>query len=229
MEIKGIISEDGEIKSSLEFLDKNYFEKNIKGKSYTKIEDKYWVIKSGNKYIVDDFDGIDKLKDDLEKAAITDALTGCFNKKEIEFLTEKILKNYLRYGNSFSILMLDIDFFKKVNDTYGHLAGDFILKEVANTLKNTIRDSDFCGRFGGEEFIILLPNTKLTGALKLAERIRNIIENKEFNFNGEKIPITVSIGITSASKHDNVSSLIERADTALYDAKRNGRNRVEYR
>ena len=229
MEVKAIISEDGDIKSDLDFLDKEYFEKNIKNKDFTKIEDKYWSIKSGNKYIIDEFDGIDTLKSNLEKKALYDPLTNCFNKKEIEFLAENFLKNYLRYNTPFSILMLDIDFFKKVNDTYGHLAGDYILKEVSNTIKETIRDSDVCGRFGGEEFLVLLPNTKMSGALKLAKRIRQTIENKKFEFENKKINITISIGLTSASKTDSVFSLIERADEGLYDAKKNGRNRVEYR
>jgi len=229
LEVKGIISEDGEIKTSLDFLDKDYFEKNIKGKNYIKIEDKYWAVKSGNKYIIDEFDGIDKLKEDLEQNALTDPLTGCINKKQIEYLAEEFLKNFLRYNSPFSILMLDIDFFKKVNDTYGHLAGDLILKEVSQIIKYLVRDSDVCGRFGGEEFLILTPNTKLTGALKLAKRIKKEIESKNFEFEGKNIKVTVSIGITSASKTDSVYSLIERADIALYDAKEKGRNRVEYR
>jgi len=229
LEIKGIISEDGEIESSLEFLDKKYFEDNIKGKNCTKIEDKYWAIKSGDKYIIDEFEGIDKLKEDLEQNALIDPLTGCVNKKETEYLAEEFLKNFLRYNNTLAILMLDIDFFKKVNDTYGHLAGDLVLKEVSNTIKSLVRDSDVCGRFGGEEFIVLAPNTKLNGALKLAERIRKTIEKTKFEFESQIIKVTISIGITSASKTDSVFSLIERVDTALYAAKENGRNRVEYR
>ncbi len=229
MEVKGIISKDGEIKSDLDFLTKEYYQNNIKGKYYAKIEDKYWVIKSGDKYIIDDFDGVEKLKKELEQDVIFDPLTGCYNKKESKFLTEKFLKNYLRYNTPLSALMIDIDFFKKVNDTYGHLAGDFILKEVAKTIKNEIRESDICGRFGGEEFIVLLPNTKLSGALKLANRIRSSIENKDFIFEDINIPIRISTGLTNASKSDSIFSLIDRADTALYDAKHNGRNRTEYR
>ena len=229
MEIKGIISEDGEIESSLDFLDKEYFENNIKGKSCIKIKDKYWAIKSGDKYIIDEFEGIDKLKEDLEQNALIDSLTGCMNKKQTEYLAEEFLKNFLRYNNPLSVLMFDIDFFKKVNDTYGHLAGDLVLKEVSNTIKSLVRDSDVCGRFGGEEFIVLAPNTKLNGALKLAKRIRKTIEKKKFEFESQIIKVTISIGITSASKTDSVFSLIERVDTALYAAKENGRNRVEYR
>jgi len=126
-------------------------------------------------------------------------------------------------------MMLDIDHFKKINDTYGHLAGDFVLKEIAKIVKNLIRKSDICGRFGGEEFVILLPNTKLSGAMKLAERIRETIQNHTFDFNGKKINVTVSIGITSVGVNDSYESLISRADEALYEAKEKGRNRIEYR
>ena len=235
MEVKGIITQNGEnvdIKSELDFLDKEYFEKNIKGKDYTKIKEKdkeYWAIKSHGKYIIDKFNGIDKLVEDLQKEAIYDVLTGCYNKKGIEILLEKFLEESLRYNTPLSVMMIDIDYFKKVNDTYGHLAGDFVLREVAKILKSTIRQSDICGRFGGEEFIILLPNTKLIGAMKLAERIRENIQNHDFIFNNKKIKVTISIGITSVSKNDSSFSLVERADEALYAAKRGGRNRVEYR
>jgi len=230
LEVKGIISLDGKVLySTLDFLNREYFEKYIRGKSYTKIENKYWVIKSGDKYIIDEFDGIEKLIEDIERNALIDPLTGCVNKKEIEYLLEEFLKNYLRYNTPLSVLMLDIDFFKKVNDTYGHLAGDFVLKKVSSIIRNLIRESDVCGRFGGEEFIILAPNTKLSGALRLAERIRETIKNKEFEFENKKIKVSISIGITSASKNDSIYSLIERADAALYDAKHKGRNRVEYR
>ena len=229
LKTKGIIDEDGEIKSDLEFLNKDYFEKHIKNRDYVKLKDKYWAIKSGNKYIVDEFDGVDKLIEDLKQKSIKDSLTGCYNKEETEIFLETFLKNFLRYKTPFSVLMIDIDYFKKINDTYGHLAGDFILKKVAEIMKSLIRDTDICGRFGGEEFIIALPNTKIIGALRLAERIRKTIENTSFDYNGKKIKITLSIGVTSASKNDSIYSLIERADEALYEAKRKGRNRVEYR
>ena len=232
MEVKGIIIQEGDdvkIKTELPFLNKKYFEENIKDKDYAKLEENnkhYWAIKSNNKYIVDRCDGLDKLVKNLENAAIYDPLTNCYNKKEVEVLLDKFLKESLRYNKPLSIMMLDIDFFKKVNDTYGHLAGDYVLKEVANIIKSTIRSSDVCGRFGGEEFIVILPDTKLNGAMKLAERIRNNIQNHKFIFQNQEIPVTISIGITSASKNDSLFSLIERADNALYEAKENGRDQV---
>ena len=232
MELKGIIIEEGDeviIKSKLDFLNREFYEKFIKNRPYVKLSEDLWAIKSENKYLVDKFDGVDSLVKDLEKKSILDPLTGCYNKKEITILLERFLREFLRYSNPLSILMCDIDHFKRVNDTYGHLAGDFVLREVAKIIKNNIRQSDACGRFGGEEFLILLPNTKLIGAMKLAERIRNNIKNKDFIFEHKKIKVTISIGITSASKSDSVFSLIERVDEALYEAKRKGRDRVEYR
>ena len=232
MEVKGIIKLEGDkvvIKTSLPFLDENFFNKHIKNKPYAKIKENLWAIKSEDKYIIDTFDGVDFLVEELKKESIYDFLTKCYNKKEIELLLDRFLKESIRYDTPLSVMMLDIDFFKKVNDTYGHLAGDFVLKEVAKIIKNSIRQSDACGRFGGEEFLIILPNTKLNGAMKLAERIRKNIKNHKFIFNNIPISITVSIGITSASKKDTIFSLIERADEALYEAKKRGRDRVEYR
>ena len=232
MEIKGIVIQEGDniqIKGNLPFLDKEYFETHIKNKACVKLENELWAVKSENKYIIDKFDGIDKLVKNLEKKSLIDSLTNFYNKKGIEIFAEKFLHEFLRYNIPLSILMLDIDYFKKINDTYGHLAGDYILKEIAKIIRNTIRESDVCGRFGGEEFIILLPNTKLSGAMKLADRIRENIQNYDFVFRNNKINVTVSIGVTTASKSDSVFSLIQRADDALYEAKNKGRNKVEYR
>ena len=158
-----------------------------------------------------------------------DGLTKCYLKKEIEAFIEQALRSYIRYKKEkFSIWMFDIDLFKKVNDTHGHLAGDYILKELSFLIRNSIRKSDICGRFGGEEFLLLLPNTKANGALKLAEKINALVRSHTFTYKGEDISITISAGITSASLSDSLYSLIERADEALYKAKELGRDRVEY-
>lgn len=222
-----------EINSEIAELDEKFFEKYIKDIECGKVKignKEYWVIKKNNVYIVNELECLDNLIDEYELKALYDGLTRCYNKRESEEFIKKFLYNFLRYKKDyFTILMLDIDHFKKVNDTYGHLAGDFILKEVAKIIKNMIRKSDICGRFGGEEFIILLPNNKLSGAMKLAERLRQAIENYNFEFKGQKIKITVSIGITSVGINDSFESLIQRVDEALYEAKSKGRNRVEYR
>ena len=227
------LNDKPEIISKIDGLDEKLFEEKIKDIECGKVEingEVYWVIKKGNVYILDKLECLSEFMKEIEKKAIYDGLTNCYNKRETEEFIKKFLYNYLRYKNDFfTIMMLDIDHFKKINDTYGHLAGDFVLKEIAKIVKNLIRKSDICGRFGGEEFVILLPNTKLSGAMKLAERIRETIQNHTFDFNGKKINVTVSIGITSVGVNDSYESLISRADEALYEAKEKGRNRIEYR
>jgi diguanylate cyclase (GGDEF)-like protein len=197
-------------------------------------KNKYWIerkkIKDFVVYVIEELKYFDLMLDEIEQKAIIDSLTGAYNKKEILEQLKRFLMIYLRYNqNSFSVVMFDIDFFKRVNDTYGHLAGDYVLKELGVIIRKLIRNSDIFGRFGGEEFLLILPETKIVGALRLAERLRKAVENHDFIFNGQKIPITISLGVTSVSKTDSVESLLERCDIALYEAKKNGRNRVEYR
>ncbi len=140
-----------------------------------------------------------------------------------------MLSTTQRYSDTnFAVIMLDIDHFKKINDNYGHLTGDYILKEVADIVHHEVRDSDIFARVGGEEFIVLLPQTKLNGALKTAQKIRKSIEEYEFSFKGESIHVTLSLGITSTTSKDTYFSVLDRVDKALYKAKKDGRNRVEY-
>jgi polar amino acid transport system substrate-binding protein len=147
----------------------------------------------------------------------TDALTGALNRGAIE----KILKKTLKKGGS--VAFFDIDFFKKVNDTYGHEKGDFVLREIVKLVKSKIREDDYFGRWGGEEFLLILPETSFQNAMKVAEKLRKYIENH--NFDG--INITASFGVTEMRKDDDVMSLIQRADEMLYNAKNNGRNQVK--
>ena len=218
-----------EILSNIDGIDEKFFNQNIKDKKCDEINinnNKYWVIQKDNIYIIDKF----KCFDDKIKNALYDALTGCYNKKETQIFIEKLLYTYLRYKKDpFSLIMIDIDFFKKINDTYGHLAGDKALKEMTKIVFSLIRQSDFFGRYGGEEFLLVLPNTKITGAIKLAKRIKDSIENHIFEFDKYKIKFTVSIGVTSVGLNDDYKSLISRVDEALYEAKHKGRNRIEYR
>ncbi|SNR87198.1 sensor domain-containing diguanylate cyclase [Desulfurobacterium atlanticum] len=155
--------------------------------------------------------------------AETDSLTGLYNRRKIFERLEEEIARCERYGNPLSVIIFDIDFFKKVNDTYGHLIGDKVLKEIAKILKSNTRKPDIAGRYGGEEFIIILPHTDTEGAIKLAEKIRKLIENHNFGI-GRKI--TISAGVTSYIPRDTVDSLISRADQALYKAKAEGRSRV---
>ena len=126
-----------------------------------------------------------------------------------------------------SAIVLDLDHFKTVNDTYGHAAGDFVLKETVKVAQSAIRGDDFIGRFGGDEFMVVLWDTSLTNACIIAERIRSKIENHNFTYGGKRIPVTVSLGLSALDDSiQSVESFFKRADGAQYNAKRNGGNQV---
>lgn len=160
----------------------------------------------------------------LKKKSIRDSLTNVYNHQFIVTALEKLLEHANRYNEALTILMVDIDHFKRVNDMYGHQAGDYIITTIVRIIKSSLRKADLIGRYGGEEFLIILPKTDMSSAVVVAERIRQNIENKKY-----KIPdlkITASIGL--AEYHgEEISSLINHADECLYKAKRNGRNRIE--
>ncbi len=173
---------------------------------------------------------IDHLKherDDLAVAVDRDVLTGAYSRRYIlEFLKHKLAELRRDHKQSFCLAMLDLDHFKKVNDNYGHVVGDHVLQRVVDRVMTCIREVDQFGRYGGEEFILILPNSNLTGGINLAERIRQSIADKTIDVQGKAIPITISIGICQANKDDTPELLIERADSRLYEAKKQGRNRV---
>lgn len=163
------------------------------------------------------------------QSALRDPLTGSGNRLALENTLEREISLAQRHQNPLSVLVVDIDNFKTINDSYGHAAGDCVLKEVARQLAQCCRDTDAtyrAYRFGGEEFVILLNNTDTGGALILAERIRAGIETTTTRHDQQTISVTVSIGASSLIAADTMSSLFERADRALYRAKQNGRNRV---
>ena len=164
----------------------------------------------------------------LEKLANVDPLTGLLNRRAILNKLEESIKHSKRYETNLSVIMLDIDHFKKVNDSYGHFVGDHVLKRIALFLQRRIRDTDIAGRLGGEEFLVVLPKAIMSSALTAAERIRdNLANTKMKNLMGDVFSITVSQGVASYKPGDTVSSLVSRADAAMYGAKQNGRNRVE--
>jgi len=163
----------------------------------------------------------------LEELATTDPLTGLANRKQIMTSLELQMEGFCRHGTSFSLLMLDIDFFKKVNDTYGHQAGDSVLVEIASILGTILRTLDTAGRYGGEEFVVILDTADQSQAFQSAERIRRAVERHVFSWNGHELRITVSVGASAIYPTDEtVNSLIARVDEALYRAKSEGRNRV---
>lgn len=166
------------------------------------------------------------MKEKLDMIADTDSLTQIQNRRSFFEISEQILKLSQRTHETFSILMLDIDFFKNVNDRYGHIIGDEILKYLAIHIKGFLRKSDLFARYGGEEFIVLLPKTDISRSLEIAEKIRLIFENNPYSNGKLTLPITVSIGAAEYKDEKQIQELIQKADEALYQAKDEGRNRV---
>lgn len=164
----------------------------------------------------------------LERLSTTDAVTGLRNRRYVgEFLSLEALRA-TRYHTPLSVMMLDIDHFKRVNDGHGHRVGDVVLQVIADTLRSTLRATDLAGRYGGEEFLVVLPQTDLAGAETLGERVREAIEATEIEIGAaSSLSVTVSIGIAElGDAGGGIESLVERADAALYAAKDAGRNRV---
>ena len=161
----------------------------------------------------------------IEKMAATDGLTGLFNHRKFQEELADEFKRMKRFAEPISLILADIDYFKKVNDTYGHPVGDLVLKGVASVIKETIRDIDIAARYGGEEFAVVLPGTSGEGAKNIAERLRRRVKENPFSANGRQIEVSVSLGIaTSPSDAKSKEELIEKADQALYHAKHNGRD-----
>lgn len=212
------------VKSSKEIANGDVdFEKRLCSISYDELGQ---IVKSINIFINKlhkNHDELSLAKKELDELYIMDRLTNVYNRIKIDEIIEVELKKQKRYKESFSVILLDIDYFKNVNDTHGHLMGDLILKEFALILKDAIRDTDFVGRWGGEEFIIVCPKTDKNGALVLAEHLRDKIENSLFTAVEKK---TASFGIAECEDDDDIASIIDNADKALYKAKKNGRNQV---
>ncbi|UQY37020.1 GGDEF domain-containing protein [Pseudomonas fulva] len=168
----------------------------------------------------------DHLEEQRQKALL-DPLTGLPNRAAWTERLDLELARLQRYGGDLLLAVLDIDHFKRINDDYGHLAGDKVLKIIAGELFKRLRKTDFIARFGGEEFVLLVPSTPMEGGLKLLDTLRSAIENCPFHFKGERVTITLSGGISSFSSAERSEQVFERADQALYRAKRGGRNRIE--
>ncbi|HVU05658.1 MAG TPA: GGDEF domain-containing protein [Polyangiaceae bacterium] len=167
-----------------------------------------------------------KYHEEIYRMTIVDGLTQIHNKRYLFESLEREIIRARRHDRPLSALMFDIDFFKRINDHYGHLAGDYVLRELAEVVQNRIRRDEVFARYGGEEFCIVLPETTMDGATALAENIREKVAEHSFVFQGEKIPVTISIGCALVRENDTATELIQRADEKLYEAKRGGRNRV---
>lgn len=164
---------------------------------------------------------------ELEDAASTDPLTKCYNRREFEKQLNQQYSISKRKNKSFSLVMFDIDHFKKINDTYGHQAGDFILTEMASRIRSVIRVEDSFFRYGGEEFVLTLPETDSCKACVLAHRLKELVSNAPFIYGKKSIPVTASFGVSSYDKDgSSPEEVLKKADLMLYKAKEAGRNRV---
>ncbi len=204
-----------------DYLPKPYNELELNARIYASLRTKALQdeLKLKNKQLED-------LLDKVNYMAITDALTGLYNRRRFHDVLTSEYERAKRYGTPFSLVMLDIDYFKKINDTFGHDAGDSVLKEVSSILLKSIRDIDTAARYGGEEFMVVLPNTDKVHAMIVAERMRLAIEKHDFT--GIDRMISVSIGISGMpdAKVENEDRLIRCSDFAMYRAKQLGRNRT---
>jgi diguanylate cyclase len=173
---------------------------------------------------------IKKLTKELEESrreASIDFLTQVANRASFDRAITDMVNDFYRRNYPFALLMIDIDKFKNINDTYGHQAGDYVLKELARLLKSQLRARDVIARYGGEEFAILLPGVSFSQAIRIAERLRRSVEKHLFKYNDQTIPVTISVGVAMMREGLDETALIERADKALYLAKKSGRNQVK--
>lgn len=164
----------------------------------------------------------------VESLAITDPLTGLFNRRRFSDVLHREVAVTKRYKNSLTLLMIDIDHFKVINDRFGHDAGDEVLRAIAAALSGGLREVDLAARFGGEEFAIIMPHTTKTNAVVVAQRIAEHIQKLEHSFKGEKVTMTASMGVADVADLKDATSenLLKASDVALYEAKRTGRNRI---
>ena len=169
----------------------------------------------------------DKLLENMKQLAITDGLTGLYNSRQFFYQIKQEIKRFQRYFRDLSLLMLDIDFFKKYNDTWGHLEGDRVLMSMGMVISSCLRSMDSAYRYGGEEFAVILPETELKEACLVGNRIKNNIQKAVFTpENGVQTSVTVSIGAAQFIKDEGFTSFIKRTDKALYLSKKNGRNQL---
>ncbi|MFA7658269.1 MAG: diguanylate cyclase [Candidatus Gastranaerophilaceae bacterium] len=167
------------------------------------------------------------LYSETEYLSVTDGLTGLYNRRHFEYNIEREFLRSRRYHSELSLALVDVDFFKKVNDMYGHQFGDYVLKEISNIISASFRKTDMIYRYGGEELAVILTETPLESAIIPLERLREKISQYKFTYNGEETSVTVSIGASASSTSpENQKDLVEYADKALYRAKRDGRNKV---
>src|SRR5216117_1424332 len=169
------------------------------------------------------------LRRQFEQAALSDALSGFRNRRWLEQTLPLIVQRHLHASEPLCIAMMDVDHFKQVNDAYGHAAGDAVLLQVGQLVRANLRPADFAARIGGEEFVLVFPQTSMPGAISAAERLREAIADAALDYDGHPLPqVTVSLGLVALERSANSLELLARADDALYAAKQSGRNRTEW-
>ena len=169
-----------------------------------------------------------RLFNEIKMLSIHDGMTGVFNHAYAVEEVDSEIERAKRYNVIFSLILLDVDNFKEVNDSYGHLAGDFVLKSMADLIEKNLRTIDIVGRYGGEEFIIILPQIDLENAYIAGERLRQAVESETFLYNDNVIQLTISLGVATYQDGKNTQGLIKIADDNLYRAKKEGKNRTCY-
>jgi len=164
--------------------------------------------------------------EEIYRMMITDGLTGIANRRKLDEALENEFLRAKRYGRPLSIAILDADHFKKVNDNHGHIVGDFVLKKLATLFQQNIRREELLGRYGGEEFVVVMPEVDSSGAFQLAEKLRKTVETTMFKSGETELPVTISVGVATLGEESSVKDFLDTADQALYRSKEEGRNRV---
>lgn len=165
--------------------------------------------------------------EEIHQLTIGDALTGAFNRRHFSEQLEREFSRSRRHGRPLSLALFDIDRFKRINDTYGHVTGDYVLRELGHTVRERIRQEELFARYGGEEFVVLLPETGRNAALAFAEQLRALVDDHQFIFDGHPLPVTISVGVAElSSEMESPEALVRAADAKTYEAKEAGRNRV---
>lgn len=198
-----------------------------KSRLFREVAEKTSALNQANRRLHRELEEVKRLEEILQHQANSDSLTGLMNRRAFTEAFEKEIERASRSGMPLTCMLIDIDFFKKINDTYGHHVGDEVIRKVAELMRTSTRSMDQLARIGGEEFTILMPDTPLEDAHQLAERLRSMTEKTKMMISGKVITITICIGITERKKHEqSYQTMMQRSDDALYHAKESGRNRV---
>ncbi|MEH0022056.1 MAG: GGDEF domain-containing protein [Desulfobacter sp.] len=217
-----------QITQRLTSIEKALQKKKTVDQAINKLAEKNRVsFKSGFAKLKQELQEATRYSEELEKKLNQDQLTGAYNRRAYDKKIIEEMDRYLRYDTCFSLLLIDADKFKRINDKYGHAIGDRCLQEIIKRTRPLLRKNDMLARYGGEEFVVVMPQTDASGAEKAAEKIRQTIEKIEFLYKREKVNVTVSIGVSCVQEGDQKhEQVFERADMAVYKAKENGRNQV---